>query len=399
MKQKIFINRITGISDYDKESLDPYSVAFTRRIDFRTDPKRWTLNPKTQKESGTVVLGLPKWGDRVGDNTYVIDDAGNIYKRTLAGVVSLGHTASDSHGNGLKYFGEDDFLYYPNDKVIGRYGPVSGTPTWVDDFLGAQGGIPLNTHSLDLEASSSQYATAADSASLSITGDITLEANVKAESLPAAGADMGIISKWNGNSDERSYMMSVYGISGYFGDGSDGTLTISSNTTEAPIDSTASGTSGAYTLTATNASFATDQEVLIHQSRGTGAGTWQRNRITGYTAGTITLQNALNFSYATGAQVRVLKEYTTVTINTGITYTTKAWNGTVGGIIGFICSGTVTVTGTITANGGNGGSTTSGYTTVTDEGGFRGGKGEASSSYPTSGFCGEGTSGASAEQN
>ena len=39
---------------------------------------------------------------------------------------------------------------------------------FADDFLGAQGGIPLNTHSLDLEAGSSQYATMADSASLSI---------------------------------------------------------------------------------------------------------------------------------------------------------------------------------------------------------------------------------------
>jgi hypothetical protein len=75
------------------------------------------------------------------------------------------------------------------------------------------------------------YATGADSASLSITGDITLEGNFKIESLPAAAASYTLMSKWNGDSDERSYSFDLVAASGYFGDGSDGALTISSDTT------------------------------------------------------------------------------------------------------------------------------------------------------------------------
>lgn len=143
--------------------------------------------------------------------------------------------------------------------------------------------------------------------------------------------------------------------SSYFGDGSDGSLTISSDTTEAPIDSACSGTQGTTTLSATNASFAANQEILIHQTRGTNAGTWQRTKIVSYTAGTITTRDPLSISYASSgancAQVRVIPQYTDVTIQSTKTYTAKAWDGTVGGILCFLANGTVTVAGTILATG------------------------------------------------
>lgn len=346
-----FTRIISGIADYDKESLLPDSVAFARQIDFRSDPRKWKILPKTIKESGSVVTDLPLWGDRISTDTYIYGDTGNIYKRTSAGSVTLERSVASSHGNGLKYFGEDGFMYYTTDTAIGRYGRIGSSPTYSDDFLTAQGGVPLNTHVLDLESGSTHYATAADSASLSITGDIAIESWFKPESLPTAGNEMVLVSKWDKNSDERSYKFSVYGVSGYFGDGSDGALTISSNTTEAPIDSACTGTVDTTSLTATNASFSAGQIILIIQSQGTGAGTWMRNKIASYTAGTVTLESALNATYTTGAQVRVLKQYSNVTINSGITYTAKAWNGTVGGILSFLANGTVTVTGTITATG------------------------------------------------
>jgi len=52
-----------------------------------------------------------------------------------------------------------------------------------------------NTYSVDLEASSSQYMYAADSASLSITGDISIEAFVRFESLPSSGNSYVIVMK------------------------------------------------------------------------------------------------------------------------------------------------------------------------------------------------------------
>lgn len=366
---------INGIADFQKEGVaDSYS--FGRCIDHRTDPRSIKLLPRTIKESGTVVTDLPKWADIVGTDTYIYGDEGNIYVRTSAGSYSLLRTVPNSHGNGISYFAEDEFIYYTTDTTIGRYGRISGSsPQFSDDFLGAQGGVPLNTNSLDLEAGSSQYGYRADTASLSITGDLSLEAQIKPESLPTVGNSMTLVSKWNGSGNIRSYKFDMYALSGYFGDGSDGALTISTNTTETPIDSACTGTSGSTSLTATNASFATGQIILIHQSQGSGAGTWMRNKIISYTAGTITLDTALNATYSTGAQVRVLKQYTNVTINSGKTYTAKAWNGTVGGILAFLANGTVTITGSISAAGSKGAETrsTGTYTSaLTTGGGFRG---------------------------
>lgn len=140
-----------------------------------------------------------------------------------------------------------------------------------------------------------------------------------------------------------------------FGDGSDGALTISGNTTDAPIDSSCSGTSTTTSLSATNTSFAAGQCILIHQTRGTGAGVWELNKISGYTAGTITTKYALKNTYtdsgASQAQVIVLKEYASVTVNTGVTWSAKAWDGNVGGILAFLCKGTTNIVGAINLTG------------------------------------------------
>jgi len=70
--------------------------------------------------------------------------------------------------------------------------------------------MTVNTHSLDFERGSSQYAHAADSASLSITADITLEADIKLESLPSvAGTSFCILGKWYEGDDKQSYMFSI----------------------------------------------------------------------------------------------------------------------------------------------------------------------------------------------
>lgn len=385
-----------GIAPYDKESgLDQYASG--RGIDVRSNPREVKILPKTTNESGSVYTDLPMGADRIGNNTYVYDASGNIYTRTSAGSHSLTRSVGSSHGNGIKYFGEDDFLYYTSDKVIGRYGQVNASsPYFVDDFLGAEGGVPLNTHWIDLESGSSQYASRADTASLSITSDITIEATIKPESLPAVSSSMTIASKWDENGNIRSYKFDIYAISGYFGDGSDGALTISSDTTEAPVDSAATATSGTYTISATNGSFAAGQVIFIHQSRGTSAGQGQRTKIQSYVAGTITTTDLITATYTSGAQVRVLKQYTNVTIDITKTYSAKAWNGTVGGILAFLANGTVTINGTISSNGSAGSQSSTTGSGGGSGGGFRGG-GVFNNGAGTS-YCGEGTSGASAQQ-
>jgi len=143
-----------------------------------------------------------------------------------------------------------------------------------------------------------------------------------------------------------------------FGKGVDGALTISANTTEAPIDSSCSGVAGSNSLSATNALFSPGQFILIHKSRGNttvGIGNWELNVVSAYTPGTITTKYPLQFSYNDSgvdqSQVRVLKQHTNVTINAGVTYSAKAWNGDVGGILAFIASGTVTINGAINIAG------------------------------------------------
>lgn len=344
---------IGGIADYTTEgSLDSY--AYGRNINVRKTPQQITLQPKPIKESGSTIKSLPKWGEYVGRNntTYIYDEAGNIYSRSSERVYTLLHNVPDSHGNGLSYFAEDDYVYYTSDKKIGRYGPISATtPTFINDFFGSQGGTPLNTASLNLEAGLSQSASRADTATLSVTGNLSLEAQIKPESLPTSGNTMSIVSKWTDTAGSRSYKFGIGTVSNFFGDSSNGAYTVSSNVVDVPIDSACTGTSGSFSLTATNASFAAGQVILIHQTQGVGAGQSQLNKIQSYTAGTITLTYALNATYTTGAQVLVLKQYTTVTIDAGKTLTAKAWNGTTGGILGFFASTSITVNGTISATG------------------------------------------------
>lgn len=341
-----------GISFSEKEG-PQNSVAFLRGVDHRKDPKGVTLNPRAELDSGSVVTGLPMWGARACLRTFAYDNAGSIYQKTT-GSWSKVHTASNSQGNGLVYFTADKALYYAQNTSFGRLLDACTGSSFYDDFLGSEGGDPTNTKSLDLEASSSQYASRADTASTSITADLTLEAYLKPESLPTTGNTMTIISKWDENTDLRSYKMDIITVSNFFGDGSDGVLTISSNTTEAPVDSTAAGTQGTYSLSATNASFASGQRIMIHQTRGTNAGTYQLTEIASYTAGTITTTDPLDITFITSgndaAQVRVMPQYTNVTINAGATYSAKAWDGSVGGILGFYANGTVTVTGEMTAS-------------------------------------------------
>ncbi len=73
-----------------------------------------------------------------------------------------------------------------------------------------------NTHSIDLESTSSQYLTAADSASLSVTGNLTLETWVKFESLPSSGSAMHFITKTTLTGDNRSWRFNLYNSSGTY---------------------------------------------------------------------------------------------------------------------------------------------------------------------------------------
>lgn len=155
-----------------------------------------------------------------------------------------------------------------------------------------------------------------------------------------------------------------------YGDGKDGALTVSGNSTHSCANQSCSGTSGSTTLTLDSAgTFANGDLVMIHQTRGTtggGAGMWELNKISSG-AGTTTLTmgysliNTYTDSGADQAQIVEIKEYSSITINTGVTYSAPAWDGNVGGILALACIGTVSVVGTLSATslGFRGGTMTS----------------------------------------
>lgn len=355
---------VAGIADSLKGG-QPNSFGFGRSIDFRSNPTQVTINPKSELQAAGVTVDLPMWWDLACSNLYSYGNAGNIYKKNVSNTWTLDHVTPNSSGNGLVYFPEDGYLYYAQDKTIGRKSDACATDgVYYDGFLESEGGEPTNAQSITFVAASSQYASIADNASLSITDDISFETYIKLTTLPGSNEIQTLVSKWNENGNQRSYKFDITTSSSSYGDGRDGALTISSNTTEDPIDANCTGTSGQYTLTTTNehASFsaiANGDWVLIIQSRGTNAGTCQFAKVQGYSGGVLTLQDALTFSpdhsatlnVANKAQVRKIKQHTTVTVNSGINYTAKAWDGFKGGILYFFASTSYTNTGNVVVTG------------------------------------------------
>lgn len=181
----------------------------------------------------------------------------------------------------------------------------------------------------------------------------------------------------------------VYG----FGRGLDGALTSSGNLSLDPTRQSCSGSSGSTSLSVSTGSgtLANNQLVIIHQSRGTGAGAWELNRIqSGGGTATLTmahtLQNTYTDSGASQAQIVRVYEYTNYNLQSGHTYTLPAWDGNDGGIYAIAVADTCTIAGTLDGSGADG--TASPSNTPGATGGFRGGAGSLTAAQK-----GEGTTG------
>ena len=166
-----------------------------------------------------------------------------------------------------------------------------------------------------------------------------------------------------------------------FGTGVDGAY--SSATVPTVVYKTCAGTATQTKFAAdTDATpFAVGDVILLHQTRGTGAGQWEIVKVASLGSDEYNTTTALNYTYtdsgASQAQAVKIPQYTDVTVQTG-TWTVPAWDGNVGGILPLAANKTVTVTGTISA-------TTKG---------FLGGAGVRG--RPSNAIQGEGTSGAGA---
>ncbi len=143
------------------------------------------------------------------------------------------------------------------------------------------------------------------------------------------------------------------------GNGADGALNIASNTTESSIDSSAVGTATTDAVVATNSQFAAGQMIMLHQSRGSGAGSWELNFVEAYSHGApgsmtteFPLVNTYGNTGADRAQVRKVPQYSSITIQSGFTYSAKAWDPSTstGGILAAACNGDILVDGVISAS-------------------------------------------------
>ncbi len=124
-----------GISNFDKVG-PPDSFRFSKNLDIFQDASYLTPNPKATKISSTTVTNLPLWGvdgSPYDTNRYFYDLGGNIYQSTSGDSVSNLRTVSGSAGQGLGIL--DNYLYYAGGKTLGRYGRLTGTPAFTDNFL------------------------------------------------------------------------------------------------------------------------------------------------------------------------------------------------------------------------------------------------------------------------
>jgi hypothetical protein len=149
-----------------------------------------------------------------------------------------------------------------------------------------------------------------------------------------------------------------------FGTGADGVMPGSGNLDNAngfAAGIVNSGNAGTTSITVSDASSIARVQpgdaVLIHQSQGTGAGCWELNRaVSDFVAstGTYQLAKAMACNYITTggnkAQILRVPQYTACNV-TGTVTPLAAWNGNWGGLFAIMCSGTLSVTGSINANG------------------------------------------------
>jgi hypothetical protein len=120
----------------------------------------------------------------------------------------------------------------------------------------------------------------------------------------------------------------------------------------------ATGASGQKNVVVTSTTgFTAGDLVIVHQSRGTGAGNYEYAQVVTVTPATNTLTMLRNIgkTYASDAnnraQVVRVKQYTTVAIPTGVTVRAPAWDGNSGGILAMKATGAVTIVGNVDMSG------------------------------------------------
>ena len=158
--QSVIQTSFSGISPDSKSGL-PNSARMVRFVDIYDDSDSLTLNPKTVKDSSSVVVDLIKWiveGHPYTTKLYGYGDAGHIYSEDAGTWADL-RTVSGGAGQGLAVL--ERALYYATSTTLGRYQYIDSTPTFNDDFLsdGIENLDPGSAASLDTSGNTYTLAT------------------------------------------------------------------------------------------------------------------------------------------------------------------------------------------------------------------------------------------------
>jgi hypothetical protein len=212
-----------GLSSGERLGIDG-SFYFSNGLNYKDNPDAITGNLGLVKDSATTVVDLIKWGayDTVALNHYFYGDGGRIYRRTSAGVYSVLRTVSNSSGQGLEVF--NDYVWYTQNSQLGRYGVLSGAPSFTDNWQTGLNGTtswrPLKNFLNLLLVGNGRYLGTVDSAStwtatkltfpigwyvrdIDVMGDYACIAVNDAEDITKA--TRGILFFWDGSSSTFNF--------------------------------------------------------------------------------------------------------------------------------------------------------------------------------------------------
>jgi len=136
-RKALYIDSWTGGASMFKRIAPDNGYYRSSHAEIQADYNSFTLKKKPVKVSGSVVTDLITWmhdGSPFDTKRYYYGNGGCIYESDSSGSsFAKLRTVTDSFGQGALVF--NDFYYYATGDAIGRYGNLSGTPAFNDDFL------------------------------------------------------------------------------------------------------------------------------------------------------------------------------------------------------------------------------------------------------------------------
>ncbi len=222
----------------------------------------------------------------------------------------------------------------PGTVVVGRVVDVSGVPVAGANVL-TDGGFSSTSDSAGMFS-------VADVPS--VLGAVVVRASIVTAEGRIDGLSMPMNPVQGGSTDVGDVVVSML-----FGDGKDGEFesTGQGQTINAAVKVTGDALPGDTSLAVTDTTgLELDQEILIIQVQGTGAGTYEVGRIAGLTAGSVSLATPLVHGYSSSdlvANVVTVPNFTSVTVPGGTSIVAPSWDGQTGGVLVFRASGAVTI--------------------------------------------------------